>query len=615
MLVSKMIPWHLSRVSVGVSLFSLFRSSDTLYDMLNRVEEGEDRGGDVFLIPPVPGEDSDSYSGDEDEEVADLERLTGRVLRAQVEVRGEEEESDGEEEAGPPKAKTARKGAKKRKEEKWGKRSATLSSGHGLFPDRDATPYKDFQPHELFDLFLTEEMLDMIIHQSKLYARRKNNLDLQLSIPDLRVFLSILLLSGYNSLPRQQMYWEVTDDVHNEAVSKAMRRAKFLEIKRFLHFEEEVDEHDRFSKVRKVATLFQRACLDHFLPVRFLSHDECMIKYFGRSSLKQAIRLKPIRFGFKVWALCDPSGYLVAFELYQGANFGGDSRVDEELGKCSGTVIHLLDKVLAEDKFQHHQFHVMFDNLFTSAPLLRALKERSQDGTGTLRQNRLSNNPLSSVQYLKKQRRGTMEGAETTDKALKVTRWKDNQVVSVLSTVYGVEPKDNAKRWSREERKKIDVPRPAAIREYNKYMGGADRLNQNVNKYRVAINGKKFYWHIFTWILDVGMANAWTLHCAAGGKMDLLEFRRQVVVHNLAVHGTESTRPGPRIQRLGDEARLEGRDHWLGKVENEKRKRCAYKGCEGKDLEGRGPLSRFQCKKCGVGICVVPCHELHHTVP
>jgi hypothetical protein len=43
-----------------------------------------------------------------------------------------------------------------------------------------------------------------------------------------------------------------------------------------------------------------------------------MIKYFGKSVLKQAIRNKPIRFGFKSWGLSTVSGYVICFELYQG---------------------------------------------------------------------------------------------------------------------------------------------------------------------------------------------------------------------------------------------------------------------------------------------------------
>ena len=46
--------------------------------------------------------------------------------------------------------------------------------------------------------------------------------------------------------------------------------------------------------------------------------DEMIIKYFGHHGLKQFIRGKPIRFGYKFWALCGSSGFCFNFDLYAG---------------------------------------------------------------------------------------------------------------------------------------------------------------------------------------------------------------------------------------------------------------------------------------------------------
>jgi hypothetical protein len=47
-----------------------------------------------------------------------------------------------------------------------------------------------------------------------------------------------------------------------------------------------------------------------------------MIKYFGKSGLKQAIRNKPIRLGFKAWVLCTVSDYVIVSELYRAKGVG-----------------------------------------------------------------------------------------------------------------------------------------------------------------------------------------------------------------------------------------------------------------------------------------------------
>ena len=149
----------------------------------------------------------------------------------------------------------------------------------------------------------------------------------------------------------------------------------------------------------------------------------------------------------------------------------------------------------------------MFDDLFTSTNLLRTLKETSPDRTGTHGQNRIPNDPLTSVSVMKKKPRGISVSAETTDGSIKMTRWKDNQVVTVMSTVYGIASKDQASRWSHEQ-KKIVVLRPAAIREYNRHMGGTDLSKPGCEQTQGGHQLEEVLLANFSWFLDVAVANS-----------------------------------------------------------------------------------------------------------
>ncbi|GFV96560.1 piggyBac transposable element-derived protein 2 [Trichonephila clavipes] len=51
---------------------------------------------------------------------------------------------------------------------------------------------------------------------------------------------------------------------------------------------------------------------------KHLSVDEMMIRYYGHHYFKQYIKGKPIRFGYKMWALCGNNGYCSNFDLYCG---------------------------------------------------------------------------------------------------------------------------------------------------------------------------------------------------------------------------------------------------------------------------------------------------------
>jgi hypothetical protein len=41
-----------------------------------------------------------------------------------------------------------------------------------------------------------------------------------------------------------------------------------------------------------------------------------MVAYYGKSSMKQFVRCRPIRFGFKKWCLAGSSGYCYQSNLY-----------------------------------------------------------------------------------------------------------------------------------------------------------------------------------------------------------------------------------------------------------------------------------------------------------
>ena len=55
-------------------------------------------------------------------------------------------------------------------------------------------------------------------------------------------------------------------------------------------------------------------------------------------------------------------------------------------------------------------------------------------------------------------------------------------------------PLQTAKPWSRTESKQVTIPQPFMIRHYNSTMGGVDRTDQNIGKYRTVIRCKKWWW-------------------------------------------------------------------------------------------------------------------------
>lgn len=99
--------------------------------------------------------------------------------------------------------------------------------------------------------FWTNEWIALICEQSKLYAVQKSLAYDQVTCDNIKVFMAILVISGYNRLPSRRMYWKKNPDIYNQLISESMRRDTFEQILACLHFADNMQmNEDRFYKVR-----------------------------------------------------------------------------------------------------------------------------------------------------------------------------------------------------------------------------------------------------------------------------------------------------------------------------------------------------------------------------
>ncbi len=109
-------------------------------------------------------------------------------------------------------------------------------------------------------------------------------------------------------------------------------------------------------------------------------------------------------------------------------------------------------------------------------------------------ENRIPNNcPIKSVAAMKKCARGTMSMVSDKNNRLYLVRWKDNAVVTTASTIFGATHKKSAQRWSRIERKIIQIDEPASIGQYNKFMGGTELMDEGRSQYWTGIRIRKLW--------------------------------------------------------------------------------------------------------------------------
>ena len=173
------------------------RQRATLNDLIDEYAEEEQHGLlDVYITPP-DGDNSDADSGPEDDEDGPrtLKNLPRSILRAEAEgidySRAEEEE--------PPQE---AQGSKKKKGRSWVQ--GDIESKLNDFDMTEAAENYIFQGLNLRDmeqaaaLFLFDaEVLLKIREFSLKNARRKNDFAFDVSLDELKVFMSIIVLSGY----------------------------------------------------------------------------------------------------------------------------------------------------------------------------------------------------------------------------------------------------------------------------------------------------------------------------------------------------------------------------------------------------------------------------------
>jgi hypothetical protein len=161
---------------------------------------------------------------------------------------------------------------------------------------------------------------------------------------------------------------------------------------------------------------------------------------------------------------------------------------------------------LAETVPEKQNYKLVFDNYFTGIDLLKELKRRGILSLGTIKANRLQGCVLKTEKELGY--RGAIDSKVSKQGDVCVVRWLDNGVVTLASTLAGVEPQDKVKRWSNSAKEHIDVDRPRAVQLYNNFMGGVDKIDFLISLYRIRAKTRKWPVRMIFHFLDFALANS-----------------------------------------------------------------------------------------------------------
>ncbi|KAK3889044.1 hypothetical protein Pcinc_006920 [Petrolisthes cinctipes] len=312
--------------------------------------------------------------------------------------------------------------------------------------------------------------MNNITYPTNLYATQKDIAsNFATTEEDIMVFISILIYMGIVELPSLDDHWAMTTRVPQ--VANLMSSKRFRLLRRTIHFNDNSQlggTIDRFYKFRPLFSFLTDA-FRHEPQTPKQSIDVVIVEYKGKTAgnLRQYIKNKPDKWGFKLFSKVSKDGLIHDMILYQGKTtlpaHGIPLSPEQDVLGVISQIVSVLARTMTLSSTA-----IFTNNFFTSIELVRYLQAKGIRYTGTARENRIGNPPLKSAKEMEKKAvprapvpRGSAGDCTydylTTDDGILVLRWKDNEPVTVLSTDLGLEPVSKCKKYSKDTKRKEDV--------------------------------------------------------------------------------------------------------------------------------------------------------------
>ena len=316
-----------------------------------------------------------------------------------------------------------------------------------------------------------------------------------------------------------------------------MSRTRYLKINQYLHFNDSSkakprghEDYDKLFLIRPLINRLNETFHNAYSPSKENAVDEGLIKFKGRLAFKQYMPLKPAKRGIKVWLRADSNThYVSAFQVYTGRPTQGEP----EIG-LGARVVFELSRDLVDGNY-----HLYFDNFFSSFALMKRLKQEGIYATATTRKNRKEF--PQEVKDAKLRNRG--DSFSMQREGITACAWKDKKVVYFLTS--GCQPSgDNTVNRRKKDGTIENIFAPPCVDSYNKYMGGVDYADQKRSDYRIPVKSRRWYRYLAFFLFETAVVNAFILRSLSPNhtKMTQKQFRLELIDKLIGDHCSRKRR-------------------------------------------------------------------------
>lgn len=396
----------------------------------------------------------------------------------------------------------------------------------------DSGPNIDSEVESPTDMFLQifpDQLLEHMVFQTNLYALQKSGGNSKVFNPtnlkEMKCFIAINLAMGVKKLPSYRDYWSSRPELRDPFISSAMARDRFSWLLANLHLNDnsvqpgrDSPKYDKLYKVRPLLDILTDTYKNSLKPSKNQSIDESMIRFKGRSMLKQYMPNKPVKRGYKVWTRAEESGYICQFQIYTG-----------KVGQIAETN---LGRRVVEDLTRDlvgKGYHIYFDNFFNSVELQKSLQTAMIYACGTVRKGR--KHLPTDIAVDKDLKRGESDWRVSMD-GLTFVKWKDNRPVQFLSNYLNPTEIDFVPR-KKKDGSVENIACPGLVKLYNTHMGYVDKADMFKSLYEVDRKSKKWWHRILFHFIDLSLVNACILYkkrTDSPTQLNLKDFRMSVAL-------------------------------------------------------------------------------------
>lgn len=163
-------------------------------------------------------------------------------------------------------------------------------------------------PCDVFLCIFPDYLVHYLVYQTNLYACQKvgGGEILGTDESEIKRFLDANLMMGITKKPSLENNWRSSEQLRDPYISSLLSLKGFQWLLSNLHSNDNLQmprygspSFDKLFKIRPYLNFLSNIFLQCYKPTRYISVDEIMVKFKGRSTLKQYMPMTPIKRGFK----------------------------------------------------------------------------------------------------------------------------------------------------------------------------------------------------------------------------------------------------------------------------------------------------------------------------